>query len=128
MFTVFKKVLNPKSVFSDEDIKKVSDFVFCRWLACNANTMQIAQMFNLYSNIPVEVKLKCAQNIINGRIRYIPYIKSEKEIKDEDINTLSEYFNISISKAKMYAEFISADDLDYIRKSISSKYAKVLRN
>lgn len=125
MFTVFKKVLNPKAIFSDEDIKKVSDFVFCRWLAGNAGTMQIAQMFNVYSNIPVEIKLKCAQNIINGRIRYIPYIKSEKEVKDDDINSISEYFNISIPKAKMYSEFISDKDLLYIKKCLESKYFKI---
>ena len=114
MFNVFKKVLDTKSVFTDEDINKVSDFVFCRWLEGNYGTLQIAQMFNVYSNIPKDVKLKVAQKIINGRIKFIPYIKRKKNI--------SEYFNISLQKAKMYSEFISKEDLAYITDCINRKH------
>ena len=121
MFNVFKKVLDTKSVFTDEDINKVSDFVFCRWLEGNYGTLQIAQMFNVYSNIPKDVKLKVAKKIINGRIKFIPYIKSEKNSED-NLSYISEYFNISLQKAKMYSEFISKEDLAYITDCINRKH------
>lgn len=120
MFNTFKKVLNNQNL-EPEDISKVSDYVFCRWLTGNPGTLQIAQMFNLYANIPLDLKLKVAQKIINGRIRYIPYPKGTKN-DVTDLELLSEYFNISIEKAKLYMEFISDDDLNYIRNCIESKY------
>ena len=119
MFTVFKKVLSKDSEFTDEDIAKVSDFVFCRWLSGNSKTLQIAQMFNYYYNIPIEYKLKVAQRIINGRIKFIPYPKSNK-IDDKNLEDISKYFNISIDKAKLYKEFISDDELTYIKKQIET--------
>lgn len=119
MFNVFKKVLNTKAEFTDEDISKVSDFVFCRWLSGNSGTLQIAQMFNYYYNIPIELKLKVAQKIINGRLKFIPYPKSVKN-DDKDIENVSKFFNVSLNKAKMYMEFISDDEMKYINTQIKA--------
>lgn len=119
MFNVFKKVLNTKAEFTDEDISKVSDFVFCRWLSGNSGTLQIAQMFNYYYNIPIELKLKVAQKIINGRLKFIPYPKSIKN-DDKDIENVSKFFNVSLNKAKMYMEFISDDEMKYINTQIKA--------
>lgn len=119
MFSVFKKVLNTKAEFTDEDISKVSDFVFCRWLSGNSGTLQIAQMFNYYYDIPIELKLKVAQKIINGRLKFIPYPKSIKN-DDKDIENVSKFFNVSLNKAKMYMEFISDDEMKYINTQIKA--------
>lgn len=119
MFNVFKKVLNTKAEFTDEDISKVSDFVFCRWLSGNSGTLQIAQMFNYYYNIPIELKLRVAQKIINGRLKFIPYPKSIKN-DDKDIENVSKFFNVSLNKAKMYMEFISDDEMKYINTQIKA--------
>lgn len=119
MFNVFKKVLNTKAEFTDEDISKVSDFVFCRWLSGNSGTLQIAQMFNYYYDIPIELKLKVAQKIINGRLKFIPYPKSIKN-DDKDIENVSKFFNVSLNKAKMYMEFISDDEMKYINTQIKT--------
>lgn len=119
MFNVFKKVLNTKAEFTDEDISKVSDFVFCRWLSGNSGTLQIAQMFNYYYDIPIELKLKVAQKIINGRLKFIPYPKSVKN-DDKDIENVSKFFNVSLNKAKMYMEFISDDEMKYINTQIKA--------
>lgn len=127
MFTVFKKVTNPKSDINDEDVAKVSDYVFCRWLSGSPRTVQIAQMFNLYHNIPVGVKLKTAQKLIDGRIKYIPYPKSQNKDEDTNIQLMCEYFNISIAKAKMYLELISDDDLKRIKTAIDSKNNGVVK-
>lgn len=121
MFTVFKKITNPKAEITDEDVGKVSDYVMCRWLSGNAGTLQLAQMFNVYHKIPLEVKIKVAQKMINGRVRYIPYPKSAKADEDENIDLLCEYFTISKAKAKMYLEFISEEDLKHIKSSLESK-------
>ena len=123
MFTVFKKILNPRSEITEEDVKKVSDFVFCRWLSGNPGTIQVAQIFNVYYDIPLELKIKVAQQIIAGRIKYIPYPKGAKAEEDKNVNAIMEYFKLSRQKALMYLEFISEEDLEYVVKAIESKDA-----
>ena len=120
MFSVFKKVLNPSAEFTREDISKVNDFVFCRWLSGHSGTLQVAQAFNYYYNIPTEYKLKAAQKIINGKLRFIPYPKSKKENEDKNIENISKYFNVSYQKAKMYMEFISDEELKYIDSQVKA--------
>lgn len=120
MFNVFKKLLG-RSELTEEDISKVSDFVFLRWLSGNAGLIQVANVFNKYPRIPLELQLKIVQKIIAGRIKYIPYPKSSKEEQNDKVNYISEFFGISHSKALMYMEFISKEDLDYIETAIKSK-------
>jgi hypothetical protein len=118
MFTVFKKILDPKSELTDEDASKVSDFVLCRWLSGDKRTLPIAQMLNFYYNIPVKYKLEVIQKMVNGRIKFIPYPKSKKS--EEDYDSIAKYFNISIQKAKMYSEFLNEEDITYISKQLGS--------
>ena len=53
------------------------------------------------------------QKVVNGKIRYIPYPKQEKDI-NELINKISFYYNINNNIAKLYLEFISKDEMRVI--------------
>jgi hypothetical protein len=119
MFNVFKKILQNKEITEDE-LDKIAPFVMCRWLAGNPNTLQLAQFLNLYSKIPIDVQVKFLQSVINGKIKYIPYIKGQKTSND-DLELISEYFNISFEKALMYSEFITKQDLKEIKKVLDTK-------
>lgn len=126
MFNVFKKILN-KSEITEEDINKISDFVFCRWLSGNPNLIGLSNLFNQYSNIPLDLKVKIVQNIVGGKVRYIPYPKGAKETEVKDLEYLSEFFNISREKAQMYAEFIDKKELQKIKDDINSKKGGIIR-
>lgn len=126
MFNVFKKILN-KSEITEEDINKISDFVFCRWLSGNPNLIGLSNLFNQYSNIPLDLKVKIVQNIVGGKVRYIPYPKGAKETEVKDLEYLSEFFNISREKAQMYAEFIDKKELQKIKDDINSKKGGVIK-
>lgn len=126
MFNVFKKILN-KSEITEEDINKISDFVFCRWLSGNPNLIGLSNLFNQYSNIPLDLKVKIVQNIVGGKVRYIPYPKGAKETEVKDLEYLSEFFNISREKAQMYAEFIDKKELQQIKDDINSKKGGIIR-
>lgn len=126
MFNVFKKILN-KSEITEEDINKISDFVFCRWLSGNPNLIGLSNLFNQYSDIPIELKVKIVQNIVGGKVRYIPYPKGTKESEVKDLEYLSEFFNISREKAQMYAEFIDKKELQKIKDDINSKKGGIIR-
>lgn len=73
MFNVFKKILN-NSEITEEDINKISDFVFCRWLSGNPNLIGLSNLFNQYSNIPLDLKVKIVQNLVGGKVRYLSLI------------------------------------------------------
>lgn len=126
MFNVFKKILN-KSEITEEDINKISDFVFCRWLSGNPNLIGLSNLFNQYSEIPIELKVKIVQNLVGGKVRYIPYPKGAKETEVKDLEYLSEFFNISREKAQMYAEFIDKKELQKIKDDINSKKGGIIR-
>lgn len=126
MFNVFKKILN-KSEITEEDINKISDFVFCRWLSGNPNLIGLSNLFNQYSDIPIELKVKIVQNLVGGKVRYIPYPKGAKETEVKDLEYLSEFFNISREKAQMYAEFIDKKEFQKIKDDINSKKGGIIR-
>lgn len=126
MFNVFKKILN-KSEITEEDINKISDFVFCRWLSGNSNLIGLSNLFNQYPNIPLDLKVKIVQNLVGGKVRYIPYPKGNKETEVKDLEYLSEFFNISREKAQMYAEFIDKKELQKIKDDINSKKGGIIR-
>lgn len=126
MFNVFKKILN-KSEITEEEINKISDFVFCRWLSGNPNLIGLSNLFNQYSNIPLDLKVKIVQNIVGGKVRYIPYPKGAKETEVKDLEYISEFFNISREKAQMYAEFIDKKELQKIKDDINSKKGGIIR-
>lgn len=126
MFNVFKKILN-NSEITEEDINKISDFVFCRWLSGNPNLIGLSNLFNQYSNIPLDLKVKIVQNIVGGKVRYIPYPKGAKETEVKDLEYLSEFFNISREKAQMYAEFIDKKELQKIKDDINSKKGGIIK-
>lgn len=126
MFNVFKKILN-NSEITEEDINKISDFVFCRWLSGNPNLIGLSNLFNQYSDIPIELKVKIVQNLVGGKVRYIPYPKGAKETEVKDLEYLSEFFNISREKAQMYAEFIDKKELQKIKDDINSKKGGIIR-
>ena len=126
MFNVFKKILN-NSEITEEEINKISDFVFCRWLSGNPNLIGLSNLFNQYSDIPIELKVKIVQNLVGGKVRYIPYPKGAKETEVKDLEYLSEFFNISREKAQMYAEFIDKKELQKIKDDINSKKGGIIR-
>ena len=126
MFNVFKKILN-NSEITEEEINKISDFVFCRWLSGNPNLIGLSNLFNQYSDIPIELKVKIVQNLVGGKVRYIPYPKGAKETEVKDLEYLSEFFNISREKAQMYSEFIDKKELQKIKDDINSKKGGIIR-
>lgn len=118
MFNVFKKVLNQNSKFTQEDIDKVNEFVFCRWLSGDARIVNIANTLNKYTNIPKELQLVFIQNVIGGKVKFIPYPKSLKNDVEDTVllKAISKFFNISERESKMYMEFLTKEETEYLKE------------
>jgi len=116
MFNVFKKVLSTDSKFSQEELDKVSEFVLCRWLCGNAGLVNIANTLNYYHKIPKDIQLKFIQNVINGRVKFIPYPKSTKEQTGDSNIAVRKFFNVSEREANNMLEFLTEEEMKIIKE------------
>lgn len=116
MFKTMTSVLDPKSKVSEDEIKKIPPFLFCRWLSGNPYTIGAANQINLLYNIPIENQYEMIKSAFAGKIKFIPYPKNESFENPIEVQYLSDYFKISDEKAKEYLEFISDEELQSIVK------------
>lgn len=117
MFPTIWSALDKNKNPSKEDLKKIQSFVYCKWLAGDYRTINTANIINQYSDIPIENQYYLVKNQFAGKIRNIKYVKSEKDDADENIiSILCKHYKISTEKAKDYLNFISPDELKYLRE------------
>ena len=100
MGTVFKNQYPQK-----EDIKKISSFVFIRWLSNNKLTVIPANIINYNYNIPIENQYKFLKDYykltgINKKVSFIKYNKNEKE--NEIIQNIAKFYSVNYYTAKSY--------------------------
>lgn len=116
MFPTMWSSLDKNKTPAQEDFKKIQSFMFCKWLAGDPRTISTANTINQYYDIPIENQYYIVKNQFAGKIRNIKYIKSEKDDADENtISILCKHYKISIEKAKDYLNFISSDELKYLK-------------
>lgn len=117
MFPTMWSSLDKNKTPSKEDLKKIQSFVYCKWLAGNHRTISTANAINQYSDIPIENQYYLVKNQFAGKIRNIKYVKSEKDdINENIISILCKHYKISLEKAKEYLNFISPEELSYLKE------------
>jgi len=96
-----------------EDIKKISPFLFKRWLSNHPNGVFYANLFNLYKNVPIEHQYSFINQNMKGKVKYITLPKKMKDI-DEEIKYLMMYFKISNIVAREYHEMMGQERVNEI--------------
>lgn len=114
MFKTLTGLLDPKKTLNTEEVKKIPSWLLCRWLSGNPNTLKMANVFNVYSGIPVECQAKMVRDTFAGKVKYIPYPKQTKHQDEKSVEYVAEYFKISLPKAREYIEVMSEDELKNI--------------
>lgn len=114
MFKTLTSALDPKKHPTVEEIQKIPSFIFCRWLSGSPHAIIAANAINLYSDIPIENQYYMVKNAFGGKIKYIPYPKSESVDKMKKAEFVAQHFNISEEKAKEYMDLISKEELKRI--------------
>lgn len=121
MFKTMTSVLNKQKTPSDEEIRKIQPYIFCRWLSGNPGTIPAANQLNRYYNIPIENQYKMIKEAFAGKIKFIPFPKNSTEDVLKEIVYISRHFNINLEKAKEYLELISPEEL----REIVDAYAEL---
>lgn len=114
MFKTMTSVLDKKKNPSQEQIKKISSFIFVRWLAGSPLTILAANIINRYDKIPIENQYQMIKGVFAGKIGYIPYPKKQQLQIQKKIKYLSEHYKISHEKACDYLKYISDEQLKEI--------------
>jgi hypothetical protein len=122
MFDVMTSCLNKKRVPSDEELSKISPYIFHNLLSGDVNTLMISVFLDRYEYIiPVENQWKFVNKIVPKY--FIKYPKQEKE--PEEISKLQEIYCINKETAKEYYKILPKKELKKIIAKHSIKEGKL---
>lgn len=113
MTSAIKDVPMPK----DEDLKKVSPYMFCKWLSGSRATIQTAQFLNNNDNIPFRVQFLYTKMKHKGTVGFIQFPKKEQAVTSKQIDVIQFMLNMSCEKAIEYLEFIADDEYKELQKA-----------
>lgn len=115
MFKTVAASLDKNARPLDSEINKIPSFIFCRWLKNDPRTLNAANQFNLYYEIPMVNQWKMIQNSFAGRIKYIPWPKTEKIDDSLIIKYVQKEYSLSHEKALDYISLMSDSAIQKIK-------------
>lgn len=114
IFKTFQNCINGLDS-SSEEIKEIPTFVFCKYLGSNYKTIQIANFLNYYYKLPNEIQYKFVQKTLNGKLKFIKFIKPENLKISDDEEILMKHFKINKKVASEYLKEIDPTELNRLR-------------
>ena len=114
MFKTLTSALDPKKNPTTEEIQKIPSYIFTRWLSGSPHAIIAANAINLYSDIPIENQYYMVKYAFAGKIKYIPYPKSESVDKLKKVQFIADYFKINEEKAHEYLDLMSKEEINKI--------------
>lgn len=115
MFNTMFSALDKNKTPTNEEIEKISSFIFCKWLSGSPSTIFKANDINLYYDIPIINQYFLIKHSFAGKVRNVKYVKTDKN-EGYDIDLLVKHFKISKNKAIEYLKLIDKNELNYIRE------------
>ena len=110
------KSINSEKNYDLIDAYNQSDyvpFVITRIYSLHQDTVLIANELNVRPNLQKIMQYKYYVNSVRKRNRYAPWLKHN--VSDE-VKLVSEYYGISIKRAKQILPLLSKDDLSSIKE------------
>jgi hypothetical protein len=111
MSSAFKKDFYP----TEEEIKDISSFVFCRFLSNHPFGALIVNFINVYPEVPIENQYQLVRYSM-PKIQYLKYPSTKKIAKTEELENVMEYYNCSEKTALEYLELMSDEEKERIMK------------
>ena len=102
--------------------KLYNPFMIDRWLSMNKSTLNAAFYADQILSIPKENHFKFLQNTIAEEKVWLSYEKRNREY--DDLEVISNYYNVSFEEAKEILFLIDVDQLELIKNSFGGKLKK----
>lgn len=112
--------LNP-----DDPYKDYPQFQILQGLSQNMDTVLLANEMNKRPGLPKMMQYKFLEGAVTKKKRFGKWGKAEEEGNKEDIEAVSEFYQVSHTKAKEYLKLINSDELAYMKKSVSKGGAEI---
>jgi hypothetical protein len=94
---------------TDEDEKAYSAFMVNRGLSYFSDTVLLANMMNQRHQLPANMQYDFLRTAVPPKKRFSKWFKADKV---SDLEIISEYFNVSMQKAKDYAKVMDPEDIN----------------
>ena len=108
MSSIFKPNIKP----TEDEIKSINSFFFCRYLGANKHCLPIAAVINRNYNIPIETQYQFAKDYSDlvGLSRLVKFISYQKEKTPPELeqllSNLERKYNITRGHAFQYFEIM----------------------
>lgn len=112
MFKCMTSCLTNDPTPSSGDLGKIYPFIFKRWLSNHPTGIIIANMFNIYSDVPIENQFKFVKNILRGKVKYIKYPKKNDDEIEYIINIIQKHYKIGFTVAEQYYNILPKEEIE----------------
>lgn len=125
MFKIMTSSIKPNAAIpTDDELKKVSSFMFCNWLSGNRSMLQLATVFNNYNAIPIKCQYLAVKYKYGGKINYVPYPKKSKVDSGKKIEVIMEMVDLSLEKAVDYLKYISKEEYKMLKTEYELRHTR----
>lgn len=111
-FDIMNTAFNKKFTPTLQEKQSINEFLFHNILSNDPKTIELALMFTT-RKIPVERQYDIVRAFVPKC--YIGYPSKKKEVKMEDVEMISDYYNCNMRVAEEYLELMTPDDVQRIR-------------
>lgn len=121
LFEYLSALTESKIPFNSKDdamVKGYNPFIINRFISMNESFVLLANEINKYPDLSKETHYNFFYNSLPKRKLYFNYIKKEKDLTEEEVNYVANYFEITPNEARGHIRLLSEDDIE----SIVSKY------
>lgn len=108
----FKK----EGIISEENEADYSPFMVNRGLSYFPDTIFFANMMNEYPNLDYKLQFDFLLNIISKRKRFAKWSKADKI---ENVELLSQYYNVSFRKAEDMLAILDDEQVEIIKSKLN---------
>jgi hypothetical protein len=121
LFDYLKGITEKKTPFDPKDdsvVKGYSPFLINRFVSmCEAYIMLVNEI-NKYPDITKETHYNFYMSALPQRKQYFKYIKKEKDLTEEEVGYVADYFDVTSREARSHIQVLDKETI----KAIISKY------
>ncbi len=118
-FKVMTSLLN-NDIPTEAEKETMNSFFLCRWLSNNKHTLQMANIINIYYNVPIKIQYKFCEDYIflTSMKNKVKFISFSKETQNKDYQKLLENiqkkYNVNEIQAQEYFGLMDNNTRDKI--------------
>ena len=116
IFAVISSAVDRKFVPTDEDLNKMSPYIFLRYFSNDPAGLMIVSELNIRNNIPKNWEYWFMRLMMPQSTRFIRYAKKEKFEDETLLNNLMHYYKCNQKQALEYFNMLPSEEVEKIRE------------